>query len=210
MTDNDGISRRKALGGIALTGVAAAGGGAGTFAYLTDSDSVDSVFEVGSLDLETTPSDGALTFESLAEGEQNTSTIAVCNDGSLPIRNVILDGITITSDTSDTADAIKVAKAIKVRDVRYGGETVAGPSNITDANGNGISDLHDFDTWLGDSGLSLTDSTGQGTLNGTDAGDGECTTLVIKTEMDYSVLSDVPDNASISASVDLVGEQKPL
>jgi predicted ribosomally synthesized peptide with SipW-like signal peptide len=203
MTDGDGISRRKALGGIALTGVAAAGGGAGTYAYLADSDSVDSMFEVGSLDLETTPSGGALTFESLAEGEQNTSTIDVCNDGSLPIRNVILDGITISGDT-------EVAKAIKVREVTYGGDSVADPSQIGDDNDNGISDLHDLNAWLQPDGLSLTSSTSQGTLNGTDAGGGECTTLVIKTEMDYSVLSDVSDNASISASVDLVGEQKPL
>jgi len=202
MTNDDGISRRKALGGIALTGVAAAGGGAGTFAYLTDSDSVDSVFEVGSLDLETTPSDGALTFESLEEGEENTSTINVCNDGSLPIRNVILDGITIEGDT-------EVAEAIKVREVRYGGNIVANPSQISDDNGNEISDLHDLNAWLQPDGQSLTDLTSQGTLNGTDDGGPECTTLVIKTKMDYSKLSDVPDNASISASVDLVGEQKP-
>jgi len=202
MTNDDGISRRKALGGIALTGVAAAGGGAGTFAYLTDSDSVDSVFGVGSLDLETTPSDGALTFESLEEGEENTSTINVCNDGSLPIRNVILDGITIEGDT-------EVAEAIKVREVRYGGNIVANPSQISDDNGNEISDLHDLNAWLQPDGQSLTDLTSQGTLNGTDDGGPECTTLVIKTEMDYSELSDVSDNASISASVDLVGEQKP-
>lgn len=203
MIDNDGISRRKALGGIALTGVAAAGGGAGTFAYLTDSDSVDSVFEVGSLDLETTPGDGALTFESLAEGEQNTSSINVCNDGSLPIRNVILDEITIEGDT-------EVAKAIKVREVRYGGESVASSSDIQDPNDNGISDLHDLNAYLGDSGLSLTSSTNQGTLNGTDDGGPECTTLVVKTEMDYSGLSDVPNNASITVEVNLSGEQEPL
>jgi predicted ribosomally synthesized peptide with SipW-like signal peptide len=202
MTNDDGISRRKALGGIALTGVAAAGGGAGTFAYLTDSDSVDSAFEVGSLNLETTPSDGTLTFESLAEGEQNTSTIDVCNDGSLPIRNVILDGITIEGDT-------EVAKAIKVREVRYGEEVVATSPDIGDPNDNGISDLHDLDSWLR-KGVSLTKKTSQGALNGTDDGGPECTLLVIKTEMDYSVLSDVPDNASINVSVDLVGEQEPL
>ena len=203
MTDDDGISRRKALGGIALTGIAAGGGGAGTFAYLTDSDSVDSTFNIGSLDLETTPSDGALTFESLGEGERNSSPIDVCNEGSLPIRNVVFAGVTIAGNT-------EVAKAIKVREVSYGGDVVADPSDITDANSNGIADLDDLSTWLENKSLSLTDSTDQGALNGTDAGDSECALLVIKTEMDYSVLSDVPDNASVNASVNLIGKQEPL
>lgn len=204
MTDGDGISRRKALGGIALTGVAAAGGGAGTYAYLTDEDSVDSFFEVGSLILETTPSDGSLEFNSLQEGEQNTATIDVCNTGSLPIRNVVLEGIEIRGDT-------KVAKAIKVREVTYGGGAIIGSSKLDDYNNSGVSDLQDLDTWIqNENGRSLTGSTSQGTLNGTDDGGSECAELVIKTEMDYSALSDVPNNASIDAKVKLSGKQEPL
>ena len=193
------ISRRKTLGLIGLTGAAASGAGAGTYAYLSDEDSIESIFEVGSLVIDMSPSDGGLEFNSLGEGEESESSISVCNQGSLPIRNVIIDSVDIEGE-------MEVAKALKVLDVSYAGNVVATGSDIGDSNGNGIADLADFQAWVGD-GKSLTSLSETNGL-GVSEEDSDCEALVVRTKMDYSVLpSSVENNASMSASVNLIGQQ---
>lgn len=80
------LSRRRVLGGLALTGAAAAGTGAGTFAYFSDTEeSSGNTVSAGTLDL--TP-DGATGFSfglsSLAPGESAGSpSVDLENSGSI-------------------------------------------------------------------------------------------------------------------------------
>ena len=200
MTEDNGISRRKALGAIALTGAAAAGSGAGTYAYLSDEASIDSMFQIGSLIIETSPENGELNFEDLGEGEVNDSSISVCNEGTLPVRDVVVTGVDLEGST-------EVASAVEVTGATYAGNDVLSSINNGDINGNGIVDLKDVSDYLTNTDVSLESEISGSGLNSSEEGT-QCKLLVISTKMDYSVLPDGENNRGVTASVNLIGKQQ--
>lgn len=88
MTDDNKsieLTRRRALGSIAIVGAAGAGLGAGTGAYFSDSvESQDNTIEAGDIDLRTNGNNAATTtidVGPVAPGESGSSSLQVSNVG---------------------------------------------------------------------------------------------------------------------------------
>lgn len=197
-----GMSRRKLLATIGATGAAAGVGGAGTFAYLSDEKKVESTLETGKLFISVDPE--TMEFNDLNEGEESETKVTICNTGTLPVRNVILKNITL-------GGTIDVAKALEVTSVTYAGVDIKQKFLPSDQNGNGIVDLYDVVKGLRD--FSLTNAAGEDGLdkkNDKDGKEGECRQLVIITKIDYSNLKEGLDKESVTATLDMRAEQKPL
>lgn len=115
------LTRRNLLGGLALIGASAAGG-AGTFAYLQDNEGTDVTINVGTLSISNDPVEFEFAEDSNTQGEDSFGqTITIVNDGTLPVRQVLLDSI--------TADNTILAESLLITDIRYGRET--NPENRT-------------------------------------------------------------------------------
>lgn len=143
------ITRRSLLGGIAVAGVSA-GAGAGTFAYLQDSEGTDMTINVGTLSLNSTDSfefkeDGSIQGEDTFE-----TTITIRNEGTLPVRQIILKSIELD-------DYPELAQWLKLEDITYGRDD---PTSIksdlkSNENNNGIFDLDDLKQNLESSDVRL-------------------------------------------------------
>lgn len=81
------LTRRRVLGGIAVTGAAAAGAGAGTMAYFSDTeDSTGNTVSAGTLDLTVDGSDSEQTTVSVgdvAPGESGSGSTTLRNTGTI-------------------------------------------------------------------------------------------------------------------------------
>lgn len=200
MPEEIAMKRRTALKVIVGAGAAATVSGAGTYAYMSDEESIDSMFEVGSLIIDVSPEGGELNFESMGEGEENTSSINICNEGSLPIRDIVVTGVDLEGST-------EVASSLELLSATYGGEDVLSSLHNGDQNGNGILDLHDMALYLNSNNVSLESEVSGGGLNSSDE-ENECKLLEITTKMDYSVLPDGENNRAVTASINIVGDQQ--
>lgn len=190
------ITRRQLLGGIALTGAASAGG-AGTFAYLTDTGSTDLSFVTGSLEVEHDPQ--TLDFGDVAESTV-AADVDITNTGSLPARQVVWSDVTISGSTP-------VAKAMEVTSITYRGDDITEDVRSTigsSGNGNGILDLHDLAGYLNDNEIDLEGLVGG---DGLDPEGGETVTLSIEASVDYSQDGLSEDNMSMQATVEVTGRQ---
>ncbi len=82
------LTRRKALLGLGTVGAAAAGTGAGTFAYFSDTESSSgNTVSAGTLNLTADGNDGSATTTvevSVAPGESDSGSTTLKNSGSLP------------------------------------------------------------------------------------------------------------------------------
>lgn len=157
------ITRRSLLGGLAIAGVSA-GAGAGTFAYLQDSEGTDMTINVGSLSISNDPVEFQLAEDPNTEGEDYfVQTITIKNDGTLPVRQVLLKSISADDET--------LANALLITDLKYGRQQDRGdrasilseilPSDHTvtlpdgsDATGNYLQELINY---LNDNDVRLED-----------------------------------------------------
>lgn len=156
-SDADGIrlTRRRLLGGLAATGAAAGGAGAGTYAYFSDTEaSSGNTVESGTIDLKVNGSDGvtgAFSVSNLAPGQYGSGSLDVSNGGSVTADHLeILFSATETeasgpngNDEADTApsSAAGMTELFHFKDLTYGSTDLL--ANVSDANGNGIVDLDD-------------------------------------------------------------------
>ncbi|WP_197431339.1 TasA family protein [Halorubrum sp. CBA1125] len=88
MSNNNTMSRRKLLGGVALVGAASAGAGAGTYAYISDDGEAAFSFQAGSIILKINPETVGFTSSSDTSGDQDDGDemieeIALSNHGTL-------------------------------------------------------------------------------------------------------------------------------
>lgn len=202
MTDENKLSRRKVLGGFIAVGAAGAGAGAGTLAYLNDEVSVGSSFETGSLIINVDPQ--SLEFKDLNEQEESTSKIKVCNVGTLPVRNVVLQNIELSGDN-------QVARGLEVIGASYANGEVLSDIHNGDQNGNGWVDLEDVVNYLSNNNVSLTSSAEEDGLT-TDDEEGtesECNELKLTTKMRYDNITGA-DHQSVVATISIVAEQEPI
>lgn len=103
MDNDNGISRRKLLGSLALVGTASATAGAGTVAYITDNEDASFSFQAGSILLKTEPETVNFTSENGSQdtGSEMTETIEISNLGTLPVDELSVSDISMTADGDD-------------------------------------------------------------------------------------------------------------
>lgn len=155
------LTRRKLLGGVAATGAAAVGAGAGTMALFSDTEqSTGNSISAGTLDLVVADSDEGFgdgvsatwTLSNAKPGDSVLADLTLQNAGSLSADHVEL-GFDVTeteaagptgTDESDTSPgtAAGMAEQFEVTVMAYDGTNVLG--GLSDANGNGIVDLADL------------------------------------------------------------------
>ncbi|MFC6873738.1 TasA family protein [Halobellus marinus] len=88
MSENNTMTRRKLLGGMALVGAASASAGAGTYAYISDSGEAKFSFQAGSIVLKISPETVGFTSDAGTSGNQDdgdemTKEIQLSNRGTL-------------------------------------------------------------------------------------------------------------------------------
>lgn len=123
------ISRRKALGAIAATGAAAAFGGAGTYAALTDNETAELILTGGSLVLKVAPKEQS--FEpaqeySATEGQavEHTANWTISNSGTINASSLFLSGIAFEVSSLNGATKEEVLKGAELTQFNYAGEEV--------------------------------------------------------------------------------------
>jgi predicted ribosomally synthesized peptide with SipW-like signal peptide len=96
---------RKILGSLGVIGTAAAVAGLGTFGTFTDSTSVDTTVQTGTLSIDlsapTGPKTIPVTTSDFLPGDSLTRAINLANDG-----NVALSSINLATTTADPANAL--------------------------------------------------------------------------------------------------------
>jgi len=133
------LTRRRALGALLTIGAGSAAAGAGTFALFSDTEeSSNNTIQAGTLDL-TTGESSSLSFDmtNLAPGTSVVSSESVTLvsdgslDGSLDIDVAVTgnDG-TATEGTTNNVSANKMAKAIEVTELTYGGTNLLTSQNV--------------------------------------------------------------------------------
>lgn len=149
MTEN-GISRRRALAAIAGTGAAAAFGGAGTYAALSDRNTAELSLESGSIMLKIEPKEATLEppdnyAESEGQPVEHSETWTLSNAGKINASSLYLDGISYevsfppVKPTTNASAAPKqstpeeVLRAAKVTRLEYAGASIKsgdGPDSL--------------------------------------------------------------------------------
>lgn len=201
------LTRRRLLGGLAVAGASAAGG-AGTMAYLTDSEATGVTVNVGNLSLDNT-AQFEFSEDPSTEGEDTfEQTITLENDGSLPVRQVVLSDVVFSQGGS-------LADALKILDLRYGRDS--DPENTTsilpdvesDENGNGIFDLDDLRIILNNGEILLEEIVADSeTPEGEVLYHGEKSYLYIEAEWDYSKVPEGQDGAAMVGTITIEGRQQ--
>lgn len=182
MSDDSGrfrLTRRRLLGGLAVTGAATGGAGAGTWAYFQDTESsTGNSIDAGTLDLKTSDSDdngdgatGTWTISNARPGDSVMADLTLRNEGTESADHVEIDfSVTETEATgpsgSDEADSKQGADGMtqqfEVTLLTYNGVNIL-EDYMSDANGNGIMDLDDL---VNGNGAALDDLTPPPSANG--------------------------------------------
>lgn len=155
------LTRRQFLSSAVVTGVTAAGAGAGTYAYLQDTEeSSNNTIAMGTLDLIVSDGDegfgdgvsGTWTASNMKPGDTVWGNLSLQNDGSLEADYVELsfdyeetesagpNGSNEADTAPDTADGM--AKQFEVITLGYDSGNIL--RNLSDANGNGRVDVDDL------------------------------------------------------------------
>ncbi len=164
MTDDDTtikLTRRKALGGLAVLGTAGATAGAGSYALFSDSQKAMNHVYMGDLDLQMdaldgTSASGEWTLNNAQPGNTATGEVTLKNAGSEEADHVELEistsaaeaGNDDDADTMDGADGF--SSLLTVTNLQYappgkGKESLYDrPGHPTDKNDNGLIDLADL------------------------------------------------------------------
>lgn len=190
-----GMSRRKVLGGIATAGTAAAVGAGGTWAYLSDEGSSEFSFTTGDLEVDVTPD--TLNFDPINEGEK-TATVDIENNGSLPVRQLYWNVLNVNGETA-------VAKAMEIISVKYGKTDITGDVE-SQVSGGSTAYLQDIADYLQNNEIVL-DSVS--TEDDKVLPSGTSRKLIVTVKVDYSKPGMTEDNMSMSATVNVMGMQKP-
>lgn len=163
------LTRRHLLGGIAMTGVAAAGAGAGTMAYFQDTETSNgNTIDAGTLDLKLGDGDetagdstsdgvtGTLNASNFVPGNYVSGTVEATNAGSIAADHVEVNfqasGTEAFGNGNDEADTLpdsasRMPELFRVVTLSYPEGGSSGSSNlkdqVNDHNNNGITDLDD-------------------------------------------------------------------
>lgn len=143
MTDDlIGLTRRRTLLGLATIGAASVTAGAGTMAVLSDSGTAgNNALTGGTLDLAFDGSSTVGIGAELTPGQSVEGSVTLTNPASLTgSLDVDVDYVDNDGDSAVTAD--DVASDLEVTTLTYGGVDQLG--QISDVNGNGITDLEDL------------------------------------------------------------------
>ena len=195
-SENTGRISRLTIGCIVLAVVVGVGaGGAGTYAYLTDTGETALSLTTGSIVITNDP--GTLSFPT-DDGTEKTATVTVRNEGTLPARQLSLSSVSISG-----ANGTTVAKASKITAVEYNGTDITGDleSTVGDANGNGIFDLDDVRTHL---------ENGEYVLSSDDVAlePGESVQFTVSVVFDYSQPGMTANEMEMGATVEFTGAQE--
>ena len=195
-SENTGRISRLTIGCIVLAVVVGVGaGGAGTYAYLTDTGETALSLTTGSIAITNDP--GTLSFPT-DDGTEKTATVTVRNEGTLPARQLSLSSVSISG-----ANGTTVAKASKITAVEYNGTDITGDleSTVGDANGNGIFDLDDVRTHL---------ENGEYVLSSDDVAlePGESVQFTVSVVFDYSQPGMTANEMEMGATVEFTGAQE--
>lgn len=165
MTDSNGVSRRRVLGGIASVGVAGAAAGAGTMAVFSDSESSSgNSVQAGTLNL-TLNGGGSFAFNTaLAPTETTTDSVTLVSDGS--VSGSLDVDVSYTESDGDTgsqnATDDEVAQNLEVQTLDYDGDRTG---QVTNGSTPTLADLANNDQTSGE-------STGNDLINLPDPGSG--------------------------------------
>lgn len=203
------LTRRTLLGGIAITGASAATG-AGTFAYLQDDEQTGMTVNVGTLSLDNTE-EFSLSEDPETEGEDTfEQEITIVNDGSLPVRQVLLTDVSVSDQT--------LAAALRILDLRYGRESsredrteirsdvesiVSGSGN-----GNGVLDLDDLGRYLDGGAIRLEELVDEDDGEGAVLHAGEEAYLDVVAEWDYERIPSEYNGGSLTGNITVEGRQQ--
>lgn len=162
------LTRRRFLGATLVTGMAATGAGAGTYALFQDTEkSTGNAVQMGTMDLVLTNDDtgdqpytdgvsGSFTLDNARPGDTFEGNIAFKNAGTLDADHLELDfGVNETegtySGTDDDADtkdgAVGMARQVEVINFNYpnkGSDSYVYEDDLTNGNGNGFVDVDDL------------------------------------------------------------------
>lgn len=136
MSDKIELTRRRILGGLAITGAAAAGTGAGTMAYFSNTEeSTGNTVSAGTLDLTTGGDNTASTtvdIGDVAPGQSDSGSTTLANNGSIDGSIDLIFGSASNSEgdnpdpeptttpNGDLGDALEVTVSVGNTDVRSG------------------------------------------------------------------------------------------
>lgn len=188
------ITRRRLLGGLATVGAAGAVGGAGTYAWISDENSVSTSFTAGDVGLSVDPS----SIEFAQDDDSVMSeTITLRNTGTLDAKST-----TIVDLQLDGASDLQAGARIQTLGVEGDDGTVTDvlPSDVADyANENSWADLADLAAYLGDGnvvdlGASLP------------AGGAGSVTVKLEVDFEYEVIE--TNGGSLSADFGYVASQR--
>lgn len=178
--------RRTLLVASLVVAVALGAGGAGTYAYLTDGDGTALTFTSGSLEIVSEPD----TLEFGPDSETNhTATIEVRNEGTLPARTLNWTNLAL-----EGSNATVVAKSLEVLEVEWNESSV--DAGVTDRNGNGIVDLHDYADKINSGDIALGGLPSEGSAE-----------FSVSVRFDYSQLTG--DEMELEATAEFTGSQQP-
>jgi len=126
------ISRRKALGAIAATGAAAAFGGAGTYAALSDNETAEIILTGGTLLLKVDPA--TATFEPASDYEtsqgepvEHTATWTISNEGTINASELFLGKVSATTNNTGQATPSQILNAAQITTFKYEGQEATDP-----------------------------------------------------------------------------------
>lgn len=178
MTERQKLSRRKLLLGLATVGVAGAGVGGGTVAYITDDESKTLTFESGSIVLVISPP--AMDFDQ-DDGDEMKETSSLSNSGTLLAKEIQMSGLVLDGSK-------ELQRASELTTFEYRGQGILGKieNRLSDVNNNGIYDLRDLKARVESNPIDL-EALVSG--DGLDPDGQETAELTIGVTMDYSQIT---------------------
>lgn len=132
------------LASVAIVGVASATAGIGLFAFFSDTaTSSSNLFSAGTVDLKVNNADSIGMFiggSNMKPGDTFSGNVTLKNNGSITT-GLDLDIAIAISQNNGTDGVGNISKFLRIQNLDYGGT----PITISDVNGNGFSDLGDWD-----------------------------------------------------------------
>ena len=188
------ITRRRLLGGLATVGAAGAVGGAGTYAWISDENSVSTSFTAGDVDLSVDPT--SIEFPQ-DDDSVMSETITLTNTGTLDAGST-----TIADLQLEGASDLQAGARIETLGVEgdNGDVTDVLPPDVTDhANENSWADLADLAAYLGDGNVVDLDAS-------LPAGGANSVTVKLEVDFEYEVIE--TNGGSLSAEFGYVASQR--
>lgn len=164
MADKNSKNRRRLLVGLIIIGIAAAGAGAGTMAWFSDTEqSADNTINAGTLDLDA-PTGGSVTFQSIAPNETVPTTggnISISVDYPRTGNQVdpIIANLSINTSHPANEPSNPLHNTTKKSADQFAKELLVENASVN-VNGNQVKDLTGYTTLRDLSGTSLNNVSG--------------------------------------------------